>query len=144
VRGVQERLTPVYRNLCQLTKVKIVGAIIPGHGRWIIAVPPGLKSGSALQVTIVHLLVLEIQSRLRAKGLQLPRELWVQSDNTVRECKNRRFLAYLKWLVHMGIFDKVSCKPPWPASGCQACRGQPGRAEVTSKAARCLWIRSRL
>jgi hypothetical protein len=41
----------------------------------------------------------------------------VQSDNTIRECKNRIFLGYLTWLVHMGVFDKVRVHAMLNAAG---------------------------
>ena len=89
-------------------KIKIVGAIIPGIARWIIAIPPGLKVGSSMHMTIVHILVLKVQKYLRAKGKELPPNLWLQSDNTTKECKNHAMLAYLSCLVAKGVFVSVS------------------------------------
>jgi hypothetical protein len=54
----------------------------------------------------LHLLLKTVQNVLEEDGF-LPRKLYLQFDNCVRENKNRFVFGALALLVHWGIFDEV-------------------------------------
>ena len=66
--------------------------------------------GSNKNITIIHTVLLEIQSQLG----RLPRKLLVQSDNCSKDLKNQFVIAFYYLLVEMNIFEEVliSHMPP--------------------------------
>ena len=85
-------------------KQKLFGTFAFGAGARIWLVPPCIKAGADLTITIVHLAV---QAALEQKGGVLPQELHLQLDNTSGDNKNEAMVLYAAWLVETGQVLRV-------------------------------------
>ena len=86
-----------------LVPVKVIGVLAHGRGSWAFTHLKNCKSGSNITIEAIHRVLVET---LDAEGV-LPDKLYVQLDNTTRQCKNRFVLGYLSYLVESGVFKKV-------------------------------------
>ena len=80
-------------------KQKLFGTFAFGAGSRIWLVPPCIKAGADLTITIVHIAVL---AALAERGGILPQELHLQLDNTSGDNKNEAMVLYAAWLVQTG------------------------------------------
>jgi hypothetical protein len=63
------------------------------------------KSDSNVTIDVLQRVLKELEER--HPGKRLPRKLYVQMDNCVRENKNKYVLGYLSWLVQRGVFEEI-------------------------------------
>lgn len=86
-----------------LVPVKIMGVLAHGRGSWAFTHLKNCKSGTNITIEVIHRVLVSI---LDAEG-KLPDKLFIQLDNTTRQCKSRFVLGYLSYLVECGVFKKV-------------------------------------
>jgi hypothetical protein len=86
-----------------LVPVKLIGVLVHGRGGWAFTHVKNCKSGSNITIDAIHRVLVEI---LETEG-KLPDKLYVQLDNTTRQCKNRFVVGYLAYLVECGVFKKI-------------------------------------
>ena len=100
VKGTKTKGAAAWTRL----KQKIFGTFAFGAGSRIWLVPPCIKAGADLTITIVHLAVL---AALVDRGGVLPQELHLQLDNTSGDNKNEAMVLYAAWLVETGQVLRV-------------------------------------
>ena len=81
----------------------VFGAISHGRKAYIYSVLDTVKLGSNATIEVLHRVLLDTL----ATEAQLPPKLFLQLDNTVRQCKNRYVMGYLAYLVHLGVFEEI-------------------------------------
>lgn len=93
-------------NLWHL-RTHVTGAIVHGQGCYTYCDILQWPHDPNLTLNVfLHLLLHQIRE-IKNKGLPLPKKLYVQLDNCLRENKNRHVLAFLSLLVAEGVFDEV-------------------------------------
>ena len=83
--------------------VKLMGAIVHGRGTYAFTYLKNCKGGTNATIETLHRVLLDI----RNKEGRLPPKLYLQLDNTTRQCKSRFMIGFLAWLVQNNVFDKV-------------------------------------
>jgi hypothetical protein len=88
---------------CPGIQLKLMGVLVHGIGVYAYTVVPNCKQGvNATCESIQRTLVKMIHS-----GIKLPPKLYLQLDNTAKQCKSRFLFAYLGLLVRYGVFQKI-------------------------------------
>ena len=82
--------------------VKIMGAIVHGFGAFAFTHLDHVKSGANATMDVL-VRVLQIYKDERG---QLPPKLYLQLDNTVKQCKNKFLMSFLAMLVEHGVFEE--------------------------------------
>jgi hypothetical protein len=81
----------------------VMGAVVHGRRAYAYTILDTCPLGANVTIDILHrVMVAEIE----ANGV-LPKILYIQLDNTTRQCKNKYVLGWLAYLVQIGIFDEV-------------------------------------
>ena len=80
----------------------LIGVLAHGVGSWVYTMSDKWKSDSNVTIEVLQRVLTDIE---RKKGL--PRKLYLQMDNCVRENKNKYVLGYLSWLVERGVFEEI-------------------------------------
>lgn len=81
----------------------VMGAIVHGSRAYAYTILDTCPLGANVTIDILHrVLVAEL-----ASNGKLPRVLYLQLDNTTRQCKNQYLMAWMAYLVHIGLFDEV-------------------------------------
>jgi len=81
-----------------------MGAIVHGYQVYGYTHIPNVKAGNNITIDVLHrVLVHQMHCR---KGC-LPHTLYLQLDNTSKQCKGQYVLGYLAFLVQCGVFDVV-------------------------------------
>ncbi|XP_078694222.1 uncharacterized protein LOC144923518 [Branchiostoma floridae x Branchiostoma belcheri] len=95
---LQATLTPL--------KLHLTGALVHGQGRaFVYAWTDKFHMDTNITVNVLIDILLDL-----AKGYDgghLPNTLYLQLDNSAKECKNKYIIAFACWLVHLRIFRKV-------------------------------------
>jgi hypothetical protein len=81
----------------------LIGVLAHGIGAWVYTMSDKWRADSNLTIEVLQRVLTSIEEK-RGK---LPRKLYLQMDNCVRENKNRYVLGYLSWLVLRGVFDEI-------------------------------------
>jgi hypothetical protein len=78
---------------------------ILNHGRQPITATylPNVKQGNNVTIDCLHLALVH---NLKREGV-IPPTVYVQLDNTTKQCKSRFFLGYCAYLVHLGVVKDV-------------------------------------
>ena len=100
VQGTKTKGSAAWTRL----KQKLFGTFAFGTGSRIWLVPPCIKAGADLTITIIHQAVL---AALADRGGVLPQELHLQLDNTSGDNKNEAMVLYAAWLVETGQVLRV-------------------------------------
>jgi len=87
----------------ELLQISVVGVIVHGFGNFAFHYNRRFAHDSSL---VAWLILSVLQLVLAAKG-RLPRRLFIQMDNCVRENKNRNVLGLLAALLLADWFDEV-------------------------------------
>ena len=83
--------------------VKIMGVLVHGVGAWAYTHLDHVKQGTNATVDcLVRTLV-----KVKAKQGFLGRKLYLQLDNTVKQCKSRYMCGFLAMLVEHGVFREI-------------------------------------
>ena len=93
-------------NLWNL-RTHVTGAIIHDNGCYTYCDILQWPHDPNLTINIFLHLLLRQFKEFSNKGLPLPKTLYIQLDNCMRENKNRHVLAFLSLLVQEGIFNEV-------------------------------------
>ena len=83
--------------------LKIMGAIVHGRDNYAYTYLPNIKHGSNITIEVLHRILLD---QVNKYG-KLPPVLYLQLDNTSKQCKSKYVLGYLACLVQWGIFERV-------------------------------------
>ena len=80
-----------------------MGVLVHGIGAYTYTVVPSCKQGvnvtcETIQSTLVKLV---------KSGHKLPPKMYLQLDNTSKQCKSRYLFSYLGLLVQYGVFDRI-------------------------------------
>jgi hypothetical protein len=86
-------------------KYHLLGAIVHGIGMWVFTMSHRFQADSNATIEVLQRLLKEIEQK--NPGKRLPKKLYVQMDNCVRENKNKYVLGYLSWLVQRRVFDEI-------------------------------------
>ena len=82
----------------------LFGAIVHGVGPQLFPIYDTCPQGTNATIEVLHqVLVAECARR----GGKLPQVLYLQLDNTVRQCKSRYLMGWLGLLVHWRVFQDV-------------------------------------
>ena len=81
----------------------LVGVIVHGERTYGFGCTTNCKLGTNLAILGIHRALLN-QFQLHGK---LPKQLFLQLDNTGNQNKNRCMVAYCALLIHCGMFEKV-------------------------------------
>ena len=84
-------------------KSKVYGIIVHGYWASLYTFNSVLPGGTNVTVEIMHQTLL----KLHKEGKPLPKVLYVQLDNTVKDNKSKYVMSYLYLLVCVGVFDEV-------------------------------------
>ena len=84
-------------------KSKVYGIIVHGYWASLYTFNSVLPGGTNVTVEIMHQTLL----KLRQEGKPLPKVLYVQLDNTVKDNKSKYVMSYLYLLVCVGVFDEI-------------------------------------
>ena len=81
----------------------VMGAIVHGRLAYCYTILDTVPLGGNVTIDILHrVLAAEFD-----KNGDLPPVLYLQLDNTSRQCKNKYVMAWLAYLVHIGVFKEV-------------------------------------
>ena len=90
---------------CWKLPIHVMGAIAHGRQAFTYLIPDHVKLGHNVTIECIHQVLLD---RLHSQRFQkLAPVLFVQLDNTVRQCKGKYLFAYLGILVETGVLQKV-------------------------------------
>ena len=81
----------------------VMGAVVHGRAAYAYTILDTCPLGANVTIDILHRV---LEAELLEHG-SLPRILYLQLDNTTRQCKNRYVLGWLAYLVQIGLFDEV-------------------------------------
>jgi hypothetical protein len=84
-------------------QLHLMGVIVHGRGTWAYTCPPHIAQGNNTTIQALWDTICDI---FKKEG-KLPRTLYLQLDNTTKQCKGRYVFGFLGLLVEMGVFDKV-------------------------------------
>lgn len=80
--------------------VKIMGAIVHGFAVFAYTHLDHVKSGANATIDVL----VRVLQAYKGEREKLPCKLYLQLDNTVKQCKNRYLMSFLAMLVEHGIF----------------------------------------
>ena len=84
-------------------KTHLMGVLVHGRGQYAYTVTDNVKMGNNATVDVLYRTLVDIKK----KEGKLPRKLYLQLDNTSRQCKGFGVMGYLGMLVDHGVFEKV-------------------------------------
>lgn len=82
--------------------VHCMGALVHGRQAYAYVLNDSMKQGNNVTIEVLHRVLLQT---LKREG-KLPRVLYLQLENTTKQCKGRGVLGYLATLVELCVFDK--------------------------------------
>ncbi|KAI8496713.1 ATP binding [Branchiostoma belcheri] len=86
-------------------RVHLTGALAHGQERaFIYAWTEKFRMDTNITVNVLICVLLELAKDYNG---HLPNTLYLQLDNSAKECKNKYIIAFAAWLVHLHIFRKV-------------------------------------
>ena len=83
--------------------VKIMGVLVHGVGAWAYTHLDHVKQGNNATIDCLVRTLVKVQGKQGFIG----RKLYLQLDNTVKQCKSRYMLGFLGMLVHHGVFQEI-------------------------------------
>jgi hypothetical protein len=83
--------------------IHVMGCINHGRGASIVTYVDNVKQGTNVTVEVLHQ---ELMKTMKNEG-KLPKTLFLQLDNTTKQCKSKYVMGYLARLVRDGVFDEV-------------------------------------
>ena len=86
-----------------LYQIGVAGAIVHGVGNFAYHYSKRFPHDSSMVANII----LNVISRIKASKGRLPRKLYIQLDNCIRENKNKNMLGVLAVLILIGWLDHV-------------------------------------
>jgi hypothetical protein len=92
-------------DACPLVKMHILGCIAHGRDTYAFTCPPHIAQGHNITIQVLHYVLLAIK---RCEG-SIPPIIHVQLDNTTKQNKGRFLMAYLAFLVQMGVIKQAYC-----------------------------------
>ena len=84
--------------------VKLMGVIAHGVGSWVFTHLDHVRAGAN---ATLDCLIRVLQEVHHARGGKLPPKLYLQLDNTAKQCKNKYVMALLALLVEHGVFREI-------------------------------------
>lgn len=84
-------------------QLHLMGVIVHGRGTWAYTCPPHVAQGNNTTIQALWDTICDIYQ----KEGKLPKTLYLQLDNTTKQCKGRYVFGFLGLLVYMAVFDKV-------------------------------------
>jgi hypothetical protein len=81
----------------------VMGAIVHGRRAYAYTILDTCPLGSNVTIDILHRCM---KAELDRTGT-LPKIMFLQLDNTTRQCKSKFVLAWLQYLVQVGVFDEI-------------------------------------
>ena len=90
-------------DACKKVNIHLMGAISHGRDTFFWTSPPHLAQGNNVTIQAIHYILLHTK---REEG-SLPKYLYLQLDNTSKQCKGRGLLAYLSLLKLFGVFERI-------------------------------------
>lgn len=82
-----------------------MGCIAHGRKSYVYTILDSVKQGSNATLEVLHRVINDTYVN---EGGKLPPKLYLQLDNTVKQCKNKYVLGYCAWLVHFGVFQEIT------------------------------------
>jgi hypothetical protein len=83
--------------------IHVMGCINHGRGSSIVTYIDNVKQGTNVTIEVLHR---ELVKTIETEG-KLPKKLFLQLDNTTKQCKSKYVIGYLARLVRDGVFDEV-------------------------------------
>jgi hypothetical protein len=83
--------------------VKIMGVLVHGIGAWAYTHLDHVKQGTNANVDCLLRTLMKVKDKQGFLG----RKLYLQLDNTVKQCKSRYMCAFLAMLVEHGVFREI-------------------------------------
>ena len=81
----------------------VMGAVVHGRRAYAYTILDTCPLGSNVTIDILHRVM---KAELDRTGT-LPRTMFLQLDNTTRQCKSKFVIAWLHYLIQVGIFDDI-------------------------------------
>jgi hypothetical protein len=85
-------------------KYHLIGALVHGRGAWVYTMSHRFPADPNVTIEVLQRVLADLSEE---SGGPLPKKLYLQLDNCVRENKNRAVMAYLCWLVQRRIFKEI-------------------------------------
>ena len=85
-------------------KYHLIGALVHGRGAWVYTMSHRFPADPNVTIEVLQRVLTDLSEE---SGGPLPKKLYLQLDNCVRENKNRAVMAYLCWLVQRRIFKEI-------------------------------------
>ncbi|CAH1271076.1 LAMB1 [Branchiostoma lanceolatum] len=86
-------------------RVHLTGALVHGQQRaFVYAWTEKFRMDTNITVNVLISILLELAKDYNG---HLPNTLYLQLDNSAKECKNKYIIAFAAWLVHLRVFRKV-------------------------------------
>lgn len=83
--------------------IHLMACISHGRRTYAYTFAENIKHGSNLTIEVLFRVLIDTLEREQ----KLPPVLYLQLDNTTKQCKSRYILGFLALLVHFGVFEKV-------------------------------------
>jgi hypothetical protein len=90
-------------SACHKIKMHLMGGLVHGRETFLWTVPPHIAQGHNITIQALH----KILCHILKKDGKLPRVLFLQLDNTTKQCKGKGVFGYAAVLVALRIFDKI-------------------------------------
>jgi len=90
---------------CWKLKLHLMGVLVHGVGTFAYTCPAHLAQGH--NVTIQALFDTLVLLKKKRNGAPFPPVLYLQLDNTTKQCKGKYLSAFVAMLVHFDVFKKV-------------------------------------
>ena len=84
-------------------KLHLMGVIAHGRGSFLFTVPSHAAQGHNVTIQAIWRTILIIKKR---EG-KLPKKLYVQLDNTTKQCKGKYVMGFCAFLVHYNVFQQI-------------------------------------
>ena len=88
---------------CTKVKMHVLGCIVHGVDTYAYTCPPHIAQGHNITIQVLYCVLLDI---LRKTG-SLPPVMFLQLDNTTKQNKGRFLMAFLAYLVLMGVVRRA-------------------------------------
>jgi hypothetical protein len=85
------------------SRIYLMGVLMHGRAAYGYTFGDNVKQGTNVTIECIQRVLLDMD----AKGHKIPKTLFLQLDNTAKQCKNRYLMGYLAYLVQRKIFAKV-------------------------------------
>jgi len=105
----QEYYLPYVHEKTKLTSemekaaIHLMGALVHGRDTYLFTLPDHVAAGQNVTIQTLYEVLVD---QLKKHG-RLPRVLYLQLDNTTRQCKGRYVQSFLELLVKQGVFEKA-------------------------------------